>query len=160
MKPKAVRLYGQELPADSPLAAAAAAQLRAEYLELRVQLAPLPPAAERGPMGEAIWQAQVVRVAQRMGYYVYHPKLSRWSEQGWPDLSLLGRRALWIECKTDGGHLSPAQASVILQMRACGLEVHILRPWHGLDAVVDILQAAPPRSATLPTPSAGPGGTP
>lgn len=135
-----IRLGGQELPPDSPLLAAAAAQERATYMALRSQLAPLPPAAERGPMSEATWQAQVVRLAERLGYYVYHPKLSRWSEQGWPDLSLLGHRALWIECKTDGGHLSPAQADVIMKMRACQLEVHILRPWHGLEQVADILQ--------------------
>lgn len=139
---QAVRVGRTELPLDSPVLAQVAAADRAEYLAQRAALAPLPPAAERGPMTEAVWQAQIVRLAQRLGFYVYHPKLSRWSEQGWPDLSLLGRRALWIECKTDAGQLTPAQCEVIVLMRHAGLEVHVLRPWHGIDAVAAILQAA------------------
>lgn len=123
------------------------AQLEAEerqrYLAQRAELAPLPPAAERSNMSEGVWQAQVVRVAQALGYYVYHPKLSRWSEQGWPDLSLLGRRALWLELKTDSGQLTERQVEVIMRMQDCGLEVHVLRPWHGLQAVADLLASRP-----------------
>lgn len=135
-----VRLGGRELPLDSELVAAAEAAERLEYLELRARLAPLPPAGRRSPMSEAVWQAQVVRLAQRLGFYVYHPKLSRWSERGWPDLSCLGARALWIECKTDAGQLTEPQCEVILRMRACGLEVHVLRPYDGLELVAEILQ--------------------
>ena len=98
------------------------------------------PAAERSSTSEAAWQAQVVRLAQRLGFYVYHPKLSRWSERGWPDLSLLGTRALWLECKRDDTHLSEKQVEVMQRMRACGLEVHVVRPWHGLEAVAELLQ--------------------
>ena len=82
----------------------------------------------------------MVRLAQRLGFYVYHPKLSRWSERGWPDLSLLGTRALWLECKRDDTHLSEKQVEVMQRMRACGLEVHVVRPWHGLEAVAELLQ--------------------
>lgn len=137
---RTVRLGGRELPLDSELLERAAKIERAAYLAKRAELAPLPPVAERSSMGEAAWQAQVVRLAQRLEFYVYHPKLSRWSERGWPDLSLLGRRALWIECKDDDGQLTEKQVEVVLRMRACGLEVHVLRPWHGLEHVARVLQ--------------------
>jgi hypothetical protein len=135
---RTVRLGGLEIVAPEVLAQVEAEE-RAVYLRQRAELAPLPPAAQRSDLAEGAWQAQIVAVAQRLGFYVYHPKLSRWSERGWPDLSLLGRRALWIEAKRDDTHLTPKQVEVILRMRACGLEVHVLRPWHGLQAVADLL---------------------
>lgn len=91
-------------------------------------------------MSETAWQRLVVELAQRLDYYVYHPKLSRWSERGWPDLSLLGRRALWLEVKSDHGNLTPAQVEVIERMRSCGLEVHVVRPHDGLAAIGEMLQ--------------------
>lgn len=134
------RVGGQALPLDSAVLQQVAAADRQAYLALRAELAPLPPVAERGRMLEAHWQKQVVTLAKRLGFYVYHPKLSRWSARGWPDLSLLGSRALWIECKDDDGQLTEAQCEVIGRMRACGLEVHVLRPWHTLEAVAAVLQ--------------------
>lgn len=86
---------------------------------------------------------QCVALARRLGFYVYHPHLSRWSERGWPDLSLLGPRALWAECKRDDTHLTEKQVEVIQRMRACGLEVHVWRPWHGLDHVAEVLIHGP-----------------
>lgn len=135
-----VRMGGRELPLDSPVLEEVAAAERRRYLDARAQLAPLPPPAERSATTEAAWQKQVVALATRLGFYVYHPKLSRWSERGWPDLSLLGRRALWLECKRDDTQLSEKQVEVMLRMRACGLEVHVVRPWHGIDAVAALLQ--------------------
>lgn len=137
---RGVRLGGRELPLDSELLERAAKLERSAYLARRAELAPLPPVAERSGTTETAWQAQIVRLAQQLGFYVYHPKLSRWSERGWPDLSLLGRRALWIECKDDDGQLTEKQVEVVDRMRACGLEVHVLRPWHGLQRVAEVLQ--------------------
>jgi hypothetical protein len=136
----AARLGGQELPLGSVVLEQAAQAERAEYLRRRAELAPLPPVAERSSMAEKAWQKQVVALATRLGFYVYHPQLSRWSARGWPDLSLLGSRALWIECKDDGGQLTEPQVEVIGRMRSCGLEAYVLRPWHGLDRVAAILQ--------------------
>lgn len=139
----AARVGGQALPLDSPILTEVAAAERREYLRARAALAPLPPVAERGRMIEAHWQKQVTTLAKRLGFYVYHPKLSRWSARGWPDLSLLGSRALWIECKDDDGQLTEAQVEVIGRMRACGLEVHVMRPWHSLEHVAEVLQHGP-----------------
>jgi len=139
------RIGGQELPPDSPVLAQVAAEERQAYLLRRQALAPLPPPRERTATTEKRWQAKIVDIARRYGYWAYHPMLSQWSEHGWPDLTLLHegrRRALWIECKTDSGHLSEHQVAVIDRMVACGLEVHVLRPWHGLQAVADILSAS------------------
>lgn len=140
---RAVRLGGVELPLDSTLLGDVEAADRSAYLVRRAELAPLPPAAERSNLGELVWQTQVVRVAKALHWYCYHPKLSRWSERGWPDLSLLGSRALWLECKTDDGQLTEKQVEVIDRMVACGLEVHVVRPWHGLQAVADLLTQGP-----------------
>lgn len=134
------RVGGQALPLGSVVLQQVAASDRQAYLRLRAELAPLPPVAERGRMIEAAWQKQVVTLAKALGFYVYHPKLSRWSARGWPDLSLLGSRALWIECKDDDGQLTEPQCEVIGRMRACGLEVHVFRPWHTLEQVTEVLQ--------------------
>jgi len=135
-----VRIGGTELAPDSPVLAQAGALARAEYLALRAELAPLPPVAERTKVLEGHWQKQVVALARALHFYVYHPHLSKWSERGWPDLSLLGSRALWIECKADDGQLSEKQCEVISRMRSCGLEVHVFRPWHTLERVAEVLQ--------------------
>lgn len=136
-----VRIGGQDLELGSSVADQVAAQDRAAYLRLRAELAPLPPPAERSKVREGPWQRQVVQLARRLGLYVYHPQLSMHSERGWPDLSLLGSRALWIECKSDDGQLTEKQCEVIVRMRRCGLEVHVFRPWHGLGVVAAVLQS-------------------
>lgn len=136
------RLGGQELEASSGLLEEVLSAEHRDFRERQAAISPLPPRGERSSMGELQWQNEVISVAKALGYYVYHPKLSRWSERGWPDLSLLHelrRRAKWIECKSDRGELTPAQVSVITAMRACGLEVEVFRPWHGLQAVADWL---------------------
>lgn len=142
---RSVRLGGRELDLGSSILDDVVEAEHLEYVRLRDELAPLPPRAERSKLPEKAWQGQIVRVAKTLGYYTYHPLLSRFSERGWPDLSLLHearRRALWIECKTDEGVLTEKQVQVILAMRACGLEVHVLRPHDGLQAVADLLGRA------------------
>lgn len=140
---RTARLGGQALELGASVLEQVAASERAEYLALRARLAPLPPVAERGKMTEAHWQKQVVGLARALQFYVYHPHLSKFSERGWPDLSLLGGRALWIECKTDDGQLTEKQAEVMARMLRCGLEVHVFRPWHTLEQVAAVLQHGP-----------------
>lgn len=136
---RAVRLGGIELSLDSPILVEAEAAEQAAYRKRRLELAPLPPSPERSQTREGPWQTTIMTVARSLDWYVYHPHLSRWSERGWPDLSLLGSRALWFELKDDHAHLTDKQVGVIDRMIACGLEVHVLRPWHGLQLVADIL---------------------
>lgn len=148
------RIGGQELEAGSGLLEEVLSAEHREFRERQQAISPLPPRGERSSMGELQWQNEVISVAKALGYYVYHPKLSRWSERGWPDLSLLHelrRRALWIECKSDRGELTEPQVRVITAMRACGLEVYVLRPHDGLQGVADLLGgAAHPRPLMAP----------
>lgn len=151
-KRQVVRIGRQDLVATGTGVLERIAQEDAAHLAAqRAQLAPLPPKALRSSTTEAAWQKEVTQLAVVLGYYVYHPKLSRWSERGWPDLSLLGARALWLELKSDTGQLTAQQVAVILRMQRCGLEVHVLRPAHTLDYVAAILQAR--GVADLPTPA-------
>lgn len=136
---RAARLGGVELELGSAILEQTAAAERSELVLARARLAPLPPVAERSALSEDRWQAQVIAVINRLGWWCYHPKLSRWSARGWPDLSVLGQRAMWLELKSDSGQLTPEQVAVIERMERCGLEVHVLRPWHGLERVVELL---------------------
>lgn len=134
---------GQQFELGSSVLERALEEERAVYLRRRLELAPLPPVSQRSDMREAAWQRQVVEVATRLDYWSHHPHLSQYSSRGVPDLFLLHegrRRALWLELKDDHKHLSEFQVEVIDRMRACGLEVHVLRPWHGLERVAEVLQ--------------------
>jgi len=138
----AARCGRRELELGSELEARVAAAARQSYLVRRAELAPLPPAAERSSLSEERWQRQVVELARTLGWYVYHPKLSKWSERGWPDLSCLHLRhgrALWLECKSDSGQLTEAQVLVLELMRAAGLAVHVVRPHDTLELVAELL---------------------
>lgn len=138
-----VRIGGQELELGSSILEQVASRERAAYLQRRLELAPLPPVAERSSTSEAAWQKQIVAVATRLSWWHHHPKLSQYSSRGVPDLFLLHegqRRAMWAELKDDHKHLSEFQVEVIERMRACGLEVHVWRPSFTLEAVVEVLQ--------------------
>jgi hypothetical protein len=140
---RSARLGGQELELGSAVLEQLADEGRRAYLRRRLELAPLPPPAERSSTTEAAWQRQVLELARRLGWWAYHPHLSLHSERGWPDLSMLHERrgrALFVELKTDRGHLSERQVEVVERMRACGLEVHVWRPWHTLELVAEELQ--------------------
>lgn len=60
---------------------------------------------------EKEWQAQVVRWAERAGWYVYHTYDSRRSPGGFPDLVLVrpDRGILFVELKSVRGKLTDQQ---------------------------------------------------
>jgi hypothetical protein len=92
------------------------------------------------PQTEREFQAQVVELARTLGWRCYHPWLSIRSERGWPDLALFKPgRFLLAELKTDKGKLTPAQAAMIEDLQAAGVEVHVWKPadW---DRVVEVLR--------------------
>ncbi len=91
-------------------------------------------------MTESAWQKQVVDLARLFGFRVFHPWLSIRSEKGWPDLALFRPgRFLLAELKTEKGKLTAAQESMIADLRAAGVEVHVWRP-ADLDRVVEVLR--------------------
>lgn len=79
---------------------------------------------------EKEWQRQVVHLALLYHWWVYHPQLSKWSEPGWVDLTLIrGERMLLIELKSDRGKLTKRQEYVhglLRQVR--GIEFYLFRP--------------------------------
>lgn len=68
--------------------------------------------AKAPPLTEKLFQRQVLELAKILGWRVYHPFLSKWSEKGFPDLTMVrarDRRLLFAELKTDKGVVSPSQ---------------------------------------------------
>jgi hypothetical protein len=90
---------------------------------------------------EKEWQAQVLELAQLLGWEHYHPYLSIRSARGFPDLVLVRPpRILLVELKSEKGKLTPAQSRWLELLGRCpGVEVHTWRPsdW---DAVTEILR--------------------
>ena len=91
---------------------------------------------------EAIFQGQVIALAKRYGWAVYHPPANlpfedknrrRVAKQtigaGWPDLSFARTPEFFLaELKAEKGRLSPAQDGWIELLRSCEIEVHVWRP--------------------------------
>lgn len=118
------------------------AQDRAAAREAILALDRLPPPKERSPMREKEWQSKyVIPWATALGWWVYHPFLSKFSQRGWPDLSMIrGERVLYAELKPDDRTITEEQAKVITMLRAAGQEVHIWRPATGEDAILEALR--------------------
>ena len=99
-----------------------------------------PPARMFPQMTEKEWQGQFVDLAHTLGYRVYHPWTSIHSGSGWPDLALFRPgRFLLVELKAEKGKLSPSQETMIADLRAAGVEVHVWRP-SDFDAAVEVLR--------------------
>jgi hypothetical protein len=79
-------------------------------------------------MTEAQWQAQVVELANLLGWRWYHTHDSRRSPAGFPDLVLWRDRVIFAELKTDQGRPSPAQVRTLGQLRDTRSEVYLWRP--------------------------------
>jgi NADH:ubiquinone oxidoreductase subunit len=97
------------------------------------------------PITEKVWQSQVVGLAKTLGWRVYHPFLSKWSEKGYPDLTCVNtrqQRIVFIELKTEKGKLTPSQEEWIHDLKAAGQEAYMFRPsdW---EKVAKILQHKP-----------------
>lgn len=89
---------------------------------------PFPPEVIRR-MSEQEFQAAVVELAGRLGWWSYHPLRSRGSRAGWPDVSLLrGPRAVFMELKQQAGLVKREQQDVLDRMRVAGLDAHLFRP--------------------------------
>lgn len=127
---------------------------------------------------ESEFQRQVLDIAVQYGWHIpakdmrpfeddpsytlpgiaYHPMLSKWSERGWPDLTMVRvrrgiRRLLFAELKSDRGQVTPRQAQVLALLRhlegkwmiaqdpshlMLHVEVHVWRP-NDLGDIVRVL---------------------
>lgn len=82
-------------------------------------------------MSEADLQVQVIALAVRLGWMVYHTRDSRGSEPGYPDLHLVHprqERALFRELKTERGRLSKYQQKWLAALAVSGADVQVWRP--------------------------------
>jgi hypothetical protein len=77
------------------------------------------------PLTEKAFQRQVVDLAKMLGWRVYHPFLSKWSERGFPDLTMVrekDHRLLFAELKRDGAKPTPAQEEWLIALGAVAVE--------------------------------------
>ena len=89
---------------------------------------------------EAEFQRQVIDLAHILGWVVYHPMLSKWSERGWPDLSMVRPpRLVFAELKRESGKTTEHQDRWLALLGATCAEVYLWRP-SDLDGIATILR--------------------
>lgn len=89
---------------------------------------------------EKEFQAEVVKVAKRAAWMVYHTHNSRRSEPGFPDLVLIRERLVVAELKVGDGKLTAAQANWLDSFRSAGVETYEWRP-EDWGTILDVLAA-------------------
>lgn len=88
---------------------------------------------------EAQWQATVIDAAKALGWLCMHPYDSRRSEPGYPDLTLVRDRVVFVELKSETGRLTPQQHAWIGALNVAGAEVYVWRP-ADFDAAIETLK--------------------
>ncbi len=93
------------------------------------------------PITEAAFQRQVTDLARILGWSVYHPQLSKWSERGWPDLAMVRPpRLVFAELKRENGKTTEHQDRWLGLLRGVpGVEVYLFRP-SDLEQVAAVLR--------------------
>lgn len=84
------------------------------------------PRAARMPEREL--QENVRQLCAGLGLFHYHPYNSARSEPGWPDSTIIGRRVIFRELKSEYGKLTPEQAEVGRKLKAAGQNWQVWRP--------------------------------
>jgi hypothetical protein len=92
---------------------------------------------------EADFQAQIVELAESVGWAAWHDNDARRNRAGLPDLELLrGATMLRLEVKTEDGKVSGAQEAYIARLKRIKfVHADVVRPSHW-DQLVEILQGA------------------
>lgn len=102
--------------------------------------------AEKPHITEKDFLAQVRQLAKLLGWEVYHPFLSKWSERGFPDLTLIKdcgetARLVFAELKTEKGKLTEDQMKwQVMLAKVEGIEVYVWRP-SDFDNIAKILRS-------------------
>jgi hypothetical protein len=93
------------------------------------------------PLTERDFMRQVLDLGTILGWSIYHPALSKWSERGWPDLAMVRPpRLVLAELKRENGKTTEPQDRWLGMLGACpGVEVFLWRP-SDLDRIVEILR--------------------
>ena len=79
-------------------------------------------------MTESQFQQQIVDTARLLGWRCYHTFDSRRSAAGFPDLTLVRDRIVFLEIKTETGRISAEQADWIAAINAAGGTALVVRP--------------------------------
>lgn len=88
---------------------------------------------------EKQWQGQVVQLARLLGWKnIYHTWNSMHSAQGFPDLTLVRERLIFVELKSHKGECTSHQLDWIEKLRQAGQEVYVWRP-DDFDEAVKVL---------------------
>jgi hypothetical protein len=90
---------------------------------------------------EAEFMAKVIDWAKLRGWKVYHPRLSKWSERGWPDLAMVrAPRLVLAELKSEKGTVTGPQQVWLDELGRCpAVEVHLWRP-SDFDQMIETLR--------------------
>ena len=93
------------------------------------------------PLTERQFQSQVVDLARLFNWRIYHPFLSKWSEKGYPDLTLVRPpRLVFAELKREGGRPTAVQTEWLDLLGQCvGVESYLWRP-ADLEAIAECLR--------------------
>ena len=104
------------------------------------------PAIPLADLTEKEWSQQLVGtpakpgLARTLGWTTaYHTLRSKGSATGFPDWVLVRERVIFLELKTEKGHVSDAQAHWIKALVKAGAEVYVVRPRH-LEEIARVLQ--------------------
>ena len=89
---------------------------------------------------EKQWLEQVRKLAGQLGWLTYHPNQSKFSEPGFPDLTLVRERVIFAELKrhAPSAKLSPHQILWRDRLLAAGAEHYVWRPADA-DQIIRIL---------------------
>ena len=98
-------------------------------------------AVKAPPITEKEFQRQVLDLARILGWRGYHPMLSKWSERGWPDLTLIRPpRLVFAELKRENGKTTEHQDDWLrLLATVPGIEVYLWRP-SDLEDIAEVLR--------------------
>ncbi len=96
---------------------------------------------------EKQFMAQVIDLAQLLGWLVYHTYDSRRSAAGYPDLTLVRERTIFAELKTARGILHPEQEIWREALEHAGAEYYLWRPtdWQQIQEILQNRSTTPPR---------------
>lgn len=106
------------------------------------------------PISEAEFLRQVIALARLRGYLVFHARPARtasgWrtptqGDVGFPDICAVKLcpdspgRILFLELKSEGGKLTPAQRLWIASLQAAGVEAGVVRPsdWPSIEKLLE-----------------------
>ena len=98
---------------------------------------------------EKAFESQVKDLAKLFGWKYYHPFLSKWSERGYPDITLVKENEdgtaslLFLELKSERGKVTEAQQQWInILSKVPNVGAYIFYP-HAWDRIVLILRGLP-----------------